>query len=62
MARKKRIEGLQGEHGLVQDTQGMVKIAAGFYKCLFKCESRKPFSLGNNFYPFSFIKKILGCD
>jgi hypothetical protein len=28
----------------------MLKIAAGFYKGLFKWESRKPFCLGNNFW------------
>jgi hypothetical protein len=40
---------MQGENGLVQDTQGMMKILAGFYKNLFKWEDRKPFYLGNNF-------------
>jgi hypothetical protein len=34
----------------VQDSQGMVKIAAGFYMGLFKWESRKPFCLGSNFW------------
>jgi hypothetical protein len=41
---------MQGENGLVQDTQGMMKISAGFYKNLFKWEDRKPFCLGNNFW------------
>jgi hypothetical protein len=36
--RKKRIEGLKGENGLVNDTPGMLKIAVEFYKKLFRKE------------------------
>jgi hypothetical protein len=34
----------------VQDSQGIVKIAAEFYKNLFAWEDRKPFYLGTNFW------------
>jgi hypothetical protein len=49
-ARKKRIEGLQSDHGLVQDTPGILKIAVQYYKELFGWESREPFCLADNFW------------
>jgi hypothetical protein len=49
-ARKKKIEGLQGEKGLVQDTQGILNIAVRYYRNMFKWESREPFCLNKNFW------------
>jgi hypothetical protein len=40
-----KIEGLQGNNMLVQDTQGILKIAANFYKNLFREESMGHFCL-----------------
>jgi hypothetical protein len=48
--RKKRIEDLKGENGLVQDTPGILKIAADFYKNLFKKEDRENVSLEEFFW------------
>lgn len=48
--RKKRIEALEGPNGIVQDDQGMMKIAVDFYKDLFRKERRKNISLGENFW------------
>jgi hypothetical protein len=49
-ARKKRIESLQSDQGLVQDTLEIMKIAIQYYKKLFGWESRKPFCLNDNFW------------
>jgi hypothetical protein len=48
-ARKKKIEGLQGDSGLVHDIQGILDIAVKYYKGLFKWESREPFCLDRDF-------------
>jgi hypothetical protein len=49
-ARKKKIAGLEGPSGFVQDNQGILKIAADFYKNLLKGESRGPFCLDRKFW------------
>jgi hypothetical protein len=49
-ARKKRIDSLQGPDGLVHETSEILKVAANFYKDLFRKESRGSFSLDNNFW------------
>jgi hypothetical protein len=49
-ARKKKIEGLHGENGFVQDTPGILGIAVKYYKDLFKWESREPFCLSDSFW------------
>jgi hypothetical protein len=49
-ARKKRIHSLQGPEGMVHDTPNMLKVAANFYRELFKYESRGSFSIENDFW------------
>jgi hypothetical protein len=48
--KKKRVEVLEGPNGLVEDDQGMLKVAVDFYKDLFKKENRGDISLGDNFW------------
>jgi hypothetical protein len=48
--RRKIIEALEGPNGIVEDDQGMMKVAVHFYKDLFKKESRGDISLGDNFW------------
>jgi hypothetical protein len=47
--KEKRIEALEGPNGIVEDDQGMLKVAVEFYKDLFKKESRADISLAGNF-------------
>jgi hypothetical protein len=46
---RKKIECLRGSEGLVFDTQGILKIAADYYKTLFRKEERGQFSLMEDF-------------
>jgi hypothetical protein len=48
--RRKRIDALEGPNGIVEDDQGMMKVAVDFYKELFKKEGRGDISLGDNFW------------
>jgi hypothetical protein len=48
--RKKRIDCLMGVDGMVHDNSEILKIAASFYKNLFKREERGNFSLGAKFW------------
>jgi hypothetical protein len=48
--KKKRVDVLEGPNGLVEDDQGMLKVAVDFYKDLFKKENRGDISLGDNFW------------
>jgi hypothetical protein len=48
--RKKRIETLNGPDGPVHDTPAILKVAAEYYKDLFRWEGRGSSSLGNNFW------------
>jgi hypothetical protein len=47
--RKKRIEGIVGPDGLVQDTKDILKVVVVFYKELFKAEDRGFSCLGVTF-------------
>jgi hypothetical protein len=47
--RKKRIETLKGRDGLVHETDEILRIAADYYKDLFRKEDRGHFSLVENF-------------
>jgi hypothetical protein len=47
--KEKRIKALEGPNGIVEDDQGMLKVAVEFYKDLFKKESRADISLAGNF-------------
>jgi hypothetical protein len=57
--RKKRIECLQGPNGLVNDTSEILKVAASYYKNLFKKEERGVVSLDANFWPLRRESRIL---
>jgi hypothetical protein len=48
--RKKRIECMQGPNGLVHDTSKILKMAANYYKNLFRWEDRGAVTLDNNFW------------
>jgi hypothetical protein len=48
--RRKRIEALEGQNGIVEDDQGMMKVAVDFYKELFTKEGRGDICLGDNFW------------
>jgi hypothetical protein len=48
--KRNRIDGLEGPNGIVENEQGMMKIAVDFYKNLFKQESRGDISLGESFW------------
>jgi hypothetical protein len=47
---KKRVEALEVPNGVVEDDQGMLKVAVDFYKNLFKKECREDISLGEDFW------------
>jgi hypothetical protein len=49
-ARKKRIEALEGPDGVVHDTHSILKVAANFYKNLFRNEGVGDFRLESNFW------------
>lgn len=48
--RKKRVDVLEGPNGLVDDDQGMMKVAVEFYKKLFSKEPRGEVSLKEDFW------------
>jgi hypothetical protein len=48
--RKKRIEALEGLNGIVEDDQGMMRVAVDFYKELFKKKDRGEIFLDMSFW------------
>jgi hypothetical protein len=48
--RKKRIDSLRGSDGLVHDTHSILKVAASYYRELFRKEDRDGVSLSPNFW------------
>jgi hypothetical protein len=49
-SRKKKVCGLLGPTGLVEDQDGMIKIVVDFYKNLFASEKSVGIKLGQNFW------------
>jgi hypothetical protein len=47
--RKKRISGLEGPNGWIDDNKGMLEHAVDFYKSLFGREERSGVTLGHDF-------------